>query len=106
MLAELACHEVGHTLGLRHNFKGSSVYTMAEINSKEIKGQKTYASSVMDYLPVNMNFEDGEVQGDYTMIGVGPYDIWVIEYGYTQNEKDLKDILNRVAEPELQNATD
>ena len=106
MLAELVCHEVGHTLGLRHNFKASSLYTMATINSEEIKGKKPLASSVMDYLPANMNFKDGEVQGDYTMISVGPYDIWAIEYGYTQNEKDLKKILERVAEPELQYGTD
>ncbi len=106
LLSELACHEVGHTLGLRHNFKGSSVYTMAEINSEDIKGIKPHASSVMDYLPINMNFKDGEVQGDYTMIGVGPYDIWAIEYGYTQNEKEIKNILTRVAEPQLQYATD
>ena len=106
MLAELACHEVGHTLGLRHNFKASSVYTMAEINSKKMKGQKPHAGSVMDYLPANINFKDGEVQGDYTMISVGLYDTWAIEYGYTQDEKALKGILGRVAEPELQYATD
>ena len=106
MLAELVCHEVGHTLGLRHNFKASSLYTMAEVNSKEIKGKKPLASSVMDYLAANMNYKDGEVQGDYTMIGVGPYDIWAIQYGYTQDDKDLKAILDRVAEPNLQYATD
>jgi hypothetical protein len=106
LLADLACHEVGHTLGLRHNFKASCLYSMAEINSKTMKGAKAHAGSVMDYLPVNMNFEDGEVQGDYCMICVGPYDTWAIEYGYTQDEKKLKDILSRVAEPELQYATD
>lgn len=106
LLAELVCHEVGHTLGLRHNFKGSSTYTMAEINSEGLKGQKPNSSSVMDYLPINMNFKDGEVQGDYTMIGIGPYDTWAIEYGYTQDEKELKSILERVAEPELQYGTD
>jgi len=106
LLAELVCHEVGHTLGLRHNFKGSGTHTMAQINSKELKGQKPNSSSVMDYLPINMNYKDGEVQGDYTMIGVGPYDIWAIEYGYTQEDKDLKEILSRVAEPELQYGTD
>jgi len=106
VLADLACHEVGHTLGLRHNFKASALYTMAAVNSTDFKGKKPHASSVMDYLPVNMNFKDGDVQGDYSMIGVGPYDIWAIEYGYTQDEKDLKAILNRVAEPELQYATD
>jgi Met-zincin/Domain of unknown function (DUF5117) len=106
VVAELACHEVGHTLGLRHNFKASSLFTMAAINSKKLKGHEPLASSVMDYLPVNMNFKDGQVQGDYTMIGVGPYDMWAIEYGYTQNDSDLKAILNRVAEPDLQYATD
>ncbi len=106
LLADLACHEVGHTLGLRHNFKASSTYTLAEINSKPFKGKKPHAGSVMDYLPVNINMKDGQVQGDYAMIGVGPYDMWAIEYGYTQDEKKLKDILSRVAEPELQYATD
>jgi hypothetical protein len=106
LVADLTCHEVGHTLGLRHNFKASSVYSMAEINSKDLKGNKPFASSVMDYLPVNMNLKDGEVQGDYAMISVGPYDIWAIEYGYTQDESSLKDILSRVAEPELQYGTD
>ena len=106
LIAELTCHEVGHTLGLRHNFKASGLHSMSAVNSKDFKGKKTIASSVMDYLPVNMNLEDGEIQGDYTMIGVGPYDIWAIEYGYTQNETDLKKILSRVAEPELQYATD
>jgi hypothetical protein len=106
MLADLVCHEVGHTLGLRHNFKASSLYSMNKVNSKDLKGQKPLAGSVMDYLPVNMNFKDGEIQGDYSMIGVGPYDIWAIEYGYTQTDSDLKGILERVAEPELQYATD
>jgi len=106
LLADLTCHEVGHTLGLRHNFKASSFYSMSEINSEELKGKKPLAASVMDYLPVNMNFKDGMVQGDYTMIGVGPYDIWAIEYGYTQDEGSLKDILSRVAEPEMQYGTD
>jgi len=106
MVADLACHEVGHTLGLRHNFKGSAVYTLAEINSPEMKGKKPFTGSVMDYNPVNINHEDGEVQGDYSMIGIGPYDEWAIQYGYTQKDKELKDILSRVAEPELQYATD
>ncbi|MHC4117064.1 MAG: zinc-dependent metalloprotease [Planctomycetota bacterium] len=106
LIAELTCHEVGHTLGLRHNFKASGLYSMAEVNSKKMKEEKTIASSVMDYLPVNMNFKDGEIQGNYTMMAAGPYDIWAIEYGYTQRESDLKGILSRVAEPELQYGTD
>jgi len=105
LLVDLVAHEVGHTLGLRHNFKSSSVYTMEQINSKELKGQKALAGSVMDYIPVNINVETGELQGDYGMIDIGAYDYWAIEYGYSLS-KDLKPILDRVAEPELAFATD
>lgn len=105
LLAELVAHEVGHTLGLRHNFKSTGIYSLEEINSEKIKGKKAFAGSVMDYIPVNMHLEGGEVQGDYTMLTIGPYDMWAIEYGYTF-DKDLKPILDRVAEPELAFATD
>jgi hypothetical protein len=105
LLADLVCHEVGHTLGLRHNFKASAIYSMAQMNSEEWKGKKTIGGSVMDYnaLPqINMGL--GKVQGDFGMIGVGPYDKWAIEYGYTLD--DPKKVLERVAEPELAFATD
>jgi hypothetical protein len=104
LLAHLVSHEVGHTLGLRHNFKGSSLNTLAEINSAAMKG-KPLGGSVMDYTPVNINVKGGQVQGDFAMKGIGPYDMWAIEYGYTF-AKDLKPILARVAEPELQYGTD
>jgi len=103
-LAHLVAHEVGHTLGLRHNFKASSAYTLEQINSVEHRG-KPIGGSVMDYTPTNIRFEAGTAQGDYAMHGIGPYDYWAIEYGYTF-ENDLKPILARVSEPELQFATD
>ena len=109
LIADLVAHEVGHTIGLRHNFKASSIYDLETINSDEVKGKKPFAGSVMDYLPVNMNLEDfGEKQGDYGMIEVGPYDLWAIECGYStlKNEKDLGSILSRVNEPLLAYATD
>lgn len=105
LIADLVAHEVGHTLGLRHNFKASSIYSIKEINSPEMKEKKSFAGSVMDYLPINLRLEEGEVQGDYGMIELGPYDFWAIEYGYTF-EKNLDKILSRVSEPLLQFATD
>ena len=105
LVAELVAHECGHTLGLRHNFKASSIYTLGEINSDAVKGKEQLSASVMDYLPVNFRMESGAVQGDYTMSGIGPYDLWAIEYGYTLS-KDLKPILARAAEGNLPYGTD
>lgn len=105
LLMNLTAHEVGHTLGLRHNFKGSSIYSFGQINSDEIKGKKPFTGSVMDYIPINIVAGKKFPQGDYGMIAVGPYDEWAIEYGYTF-EKELKPVLARVAEPTLQYATD
>lgn len=106
LLADLVSHEVGHTLGLRHNFKASAALSLAEINSEAVKGKKTITASVMDYTPINYRYESGEIQGDYGMTGIGPYDYWAIEYGYTFEDKDLPGILKRCNEPELQYATD
>jgi Met-zincin/Domain of unknown function (DUF5117) len=104
LLADLTAHEVGHTLGLRHNFKASSIYSLDKINSDELKGKKPFGGSVMDYNPVNINRGSGPAQGDYGMYGIGPYDYWAIEYGYTMG--DTKDVLKRVSEPELAFLTD
>ncbi|MGA1202628.1 MAG: zinc-dependent metalloprotease [Planctomycetota bacterium] len=104
LLADLVCHEVGHTLGLRHNFKASSLYTLEEINSEAVKG-KPFTGSVMDYTPININMDPERIQGDYAMTGPGPYDLWAIEYGYTFDKK-LDGILARCVEPELAYLTD
>ncbi len=106
MLAELVAHEVGHTLGLRHNFKGSSVYDLDTINSEEMKDVKPWSASVMDYNGINIRMPGyGEIQGNYSSDGIGPYDFWAIEYGYTASN-DLDKVLSRVSEPELAYGTD
>lgn len=106
MLAELVAHEVGHTLGLRHNFAGSSVYTLEEINSDELKGKKPWSISVMDYNPHNINVESGKIQGDYAVIDIGPYDHWAIKFGYTPSDKDAAKLATESAKPEHRFATD
>jgi hypothetical protein len=103
-LADLTAHEVGHTLGLRHNFKASAAYTSKQVNSEDFKGKKPFATSVMDYNPINVNFDKGLVQGDYNMLNIGAYDMWAIEYGYGFG--DPKKVASRAAEPELQFGSD
>lgn len=105
LLRDVISHEVGHTLGLRHNFKASTALTIQEMNSPEVKGKLPIVASVMDYTPININFNDGKVQGDYAPIGIGAYDMWAVEYGYTL-EPNLKPVLARAAEPALAFGTD
>ncbi len=103
LLKEVVMHEVGHTLGLRHNFKGSTIHTLAEINSDDFESN-AHSGSVMDYLPININYELGENQGDWTQMSIGPYDMWAIEYGYIDRKPEK--VLKRVSNPELIYATD
>jgi len=103
-LKDLVTHEVGHSLGLRHNFAASSWLTLDEINDPERSKEYGHAGSVMDYLPINIA-PKGKPQGDYFMSGLGPYDYLAIEYGYktisggTEGEKGaLAKIASRQAE--------
>jgi hypothetical protein len=81
VITETITHEVGHVLGLKHNFKASTVYTRAQLQDKEFTEKNGLSSSVMDYIAFNVAI-DGERQGSYLNRGIGPYDHWAIEYAY------------------------
>src|SRR5438477_6582875 len=74
-------HEVGHTLGLRHNFKASSMLPNDKLHDTSITRKQGLVGSVMDYSPVNLA-PKGVKQGDYFSTTLGPYDYWAIEYAY------------------------
>ncbi|HBU37389.1 MAG TPA: hypothetical protein DEB70_06240 [Planctomycetaceae bacterium] len=109
----VAMHEVGHTLGLRHNFKGSSVVSIKQINAKKTTERRSATTSVMDYLPVNI-VPEGDFQGPYYPTRLGPYDYWAIDYGYrpisgTTPKAELPTLLkiaSRSGESQLAFATD
>ena len=107
LLKELAMHEVGHTLGLRHNFKASSIRTLADAHKREITSKEGLVGSVMDYIPPNIA-ATGQTQGEYQMTTVGSWDKWVIEWGYRPglDAKALNQIASRASEPALAYNTD
>ena len=81
-------HEIGHTLGLRHNFHASTYRTPEELQNPVLSQDGLLSSSVMDYLPPNLA-APGAAQGDFFPRSIGEYDEWVIAYGYTPFSADL-----------------
>ena len=105
-IVSLTLHEIGHTLGLRHNFKASWLYDASEIHDKNITGNN-HIGSVMDYDPINIA-PDGVEQGNYFPTEPGPYDIWAITFGYTQGMSDVdrENLLSQSTRPEYIFGTD
>ncbi len=99
----VACHEVGHSLGLRHNMMGSWAFPTDSLRSKAFTDQmNSTASSIMDYARYNYVAQPGD---GVTAVSphIGLYDIFAIEYGYRwyglsspEAEKEvLYDLLSR-----------
>ncbi len=109
----IIAHEVGHTLGLRHNFRGSTLLAPEQMNNTDLTRSKGLISSVMDYIPPNIA-PKGTKQGDYFPSMVGIYDEWVVQYGYTPlpaasttaEKPFLEKIASESYKPELSYSTD
>lgn len=103
-------HEVGHTLGFRHNFKGSTIHKFEDLHNKELIEKEGLYGSVMEYPGVNIA-KDPEKQGYYFSPTLGPYDYWIVEYSYSvlpkgKEKKALQKIAAKSHQKELAYATD
>ncbi len=110
----IVAHEIGHTLGLRHNFRASTAERMDPLAESQPIPTVHSTASIMDYLPPVVALRDEE-QGDYFPTQIGPYDEWAIEYAYkpipgadTPDAElpELRSIASRASDPILAYATD
>jgi hypothetical protein len=111
-IKETVMHEVGHTLGLRHNFKASTMLKHDQLNDVALTRKQGLSGSVMDYNPINLA-PKGVKQGDFFSTTLGPYDYWAIAYAYkplsggTEGESEkLQEIAREGAKPGHDYATD
>ena len=111
-LKDTVMHEVGHALGLRHNFRASRVYTEAQLSDAEFTRANGTSGSVMEYNAVNLA-RPGEHGGVPFQLALGPYDYWAIEYAYkpagatpADEEAQLQAVAARSNEPLLAFGTD
>jgi hypothetical protein len=91
-------HEVGHTLGLRHNFRSASDTPLESLHDPEWARERGIYSSVMEYPSVNIP-PRGTPTGYHYNPGVGSYDRWAISFGYTPDPEDAKRIARQGAMP-------
>ncbi len=74
-------HEVGHALGLRHNFRSSTSTPIDKLHDPTWTHQNGLYSSVMEYPTPNIDHSRLK-QGEWWTTTPGTYDMWAIRYGY------------------------
>ena len=109
-LKDVTMHEVGHTLGLRHNFRASRIYSDEQLSDPEFTRTHALTGSVMEYAPINLASPGGAMVAPFQTT-LGPYDYWAIEYAYqpiapADEKAALEKIAARSGEPELAYGTD
>jgi hypothetical protein len=91
-------HEVGHSLGLQHNFKSSVDTPLDKLYDKQWTARYGVFSSVMDYPSLNLP-PMGQEPGHFYNTGVGSYDRWAISFGYFSDADKAKEIARQAAKP-------
>jgi hypothetical protein len=82
LLRYIVSHEIGHAIGLRHNFKAHTAYSIEQLRSREWTTQWGSSASIMDYARMNYVAQPGD--NAYLMPKFGPYDYFAIDWGYRQ----------------------
>lgn len=79
----VSSHEVGHTLGLRHNYGASSAYPVEKLRDKAWIEKNGHAPSIMDYARFNYVAQpEDSITGADLYPRINYYDKWAIEWGY------------------------
>jgi hypothetical protein len=100
----VSSHEVGHTLGLRHNFGSSNLTPVEMLRNKMFTDKNGHTASIMDYARFNYVAQPEDGVTDF-FPRIGDYDVWAIEWGYknfhSSSAEDDKKALNQLYQQRL-----
>src|SRR6185295_760873 len=97
----VSSHEVGHTLGLLHNFGSSSATPVEKLRDKKWVEANGHTASIMDYARFNYVAQPEDSISEIGLFPrIGEYDKWAIEWGYrlipeVKNAADETPVLNK-----------
>ena len=87
----VSSHEVGHTLGLRHNMGASSATPVEKLRDKQWVERHGHTASIMDYARFNWVAQPEDKIGEKGLFPrINDYDLWAIKWGY-QYRPEFKD---------------
>lgn len=105
----VSSHEVGHTLGLRHNYGSSSTVPVENLRNKAWLDQNGHTPSIMDYARFNYVAQPEDNVGEKGLFPrIGDYDMWAIEWGYrwmpeAKTAEEEIPVLNKLVMERLKN---
>jgi hypothetical protein len=109
LIEPIISHEVGHTLGLAHNFKASQAYSVAQLRNRDFIEKNGIVASIMSYAPFNYVAQpEDKLKPEHLIPQIGPYDGFAIRWGYTpipsaQTAEDEADTLDAWASEQQNN---